>query len=75
MGNRLMAMRTYDIFDAMISACDAIKEAGACESCPLRANCIEEVTAESMFCDTAKSMIDEFYGFADDVREYGERRQ
>lgn len=67
---RNIAKMAEAIFDELVSACDVISDAGACASCPVKNYCIEETSAVQFFCDTPDSRIDEFLGFADDVRNF-----
>lgn len=73
MENKTVAKMAEAIFEELVRACDTIKDAGACESCPLYGNCIEETNAIAIFCEQTEKTIDEYLGFADDVRKYAER--
>ena len=60
--------------DAVLSACDNISEAGACDKCPLRSTCIEDHSFADVATSFTKYDWDEFFGLSDDVSSYVDER-
>lgn len=70
MTNRQKMERAIAALEDIFEACGSIKDAGACDKCPLKHFCIEDTTVDE-FCDSAtKGMLVETFGFADDVEEF-----
>ena len=55
-----------DIFDA----CGFIKDAGACDKCPMKNYCIEETTVDEFIDSVPKWMLEETFGLAEDVGDF-----
>ena len=56
--------------EAVFDACGIIQEGGACGSCPLRSNCLDEATF-SQVCDMVTiGEFDEMLGLAEDIDNY-----
>lgn len=57
--------------DLLMSACNTINDAGACEQCPLRlTNCLEETSFADIYYDLPMGSVEEMLGLADDVADY-----
>lgn len=56
--------------DLLFGACQNIQEAGACEQCSLRVNCLECTSVNDVACDAPLSSFEEFLGLSDDVLNY-----
>ena len=70
MANRLIA-GLNEIFEV----CGYIQDAGACDGCPLRLNCIDD-TSVAEFADTvSRKTVTEFLGYADDVENYSREQE
>lgn len=68
---RVEVENAINAFEDILSACDKVKESGACERCPFRASCIEEATFEQFVCDEAtRGNLAEMFGFAEDIENY-----
>ena len=65
--NTSVANDFIDSLGTVFDACTYIKDAGACDKCPISHNCLEEtpLTELENFC--TRTAIKEFLDFADDV--------
>ena len=59
-----------DSLGTIYDACGYIQDAGGCDVCPIKHNCLNDtsVTEFANFC--TKGSLIEFLGFADDVENY-----
>ena len=62
------ADKYFDLTREILSACEDIKDAGACEHCPLY--CIEDDSWYEVVDFTTKKKLKDFFGLADDARNY-----
>lgn len=57
--------------DVMISACNAITEAGACDACPLNlTNCLEDTSFADICYDMPMRSVEDMLALSDDVQNY-----
>ena len=56
-----------DIYDS----CGYIKDAGACDRCPLKAHCLDDTTVTEFADGAPKKSIEEMLGLAEDIEAYG----
>ncbi len=55
-----------DLYDT----CGFIQDAGGCDRCPLKGNCLDETTLNEFANFVTKGNIREFLGFGEDVENY-----
>ena len=64
-----------DSLGTIYDACGFIQDAGGCDKCPIKHNCLNEtsVTEFANFC--TKGSLKEFLDFADDVENYASEQE
>ena len=64
------ASEFIDYLGEVYDACGYIKDAGGCDKCPMKNNCLDEttVTESANFC--TQGAVKEMLDFADDVEDF-----
>ena len=71
MANTDIIYRFMADLGTLYDACEYIKDAGACDRCPIKNNCIDEVTVTALADDCPKDKLVDFLYLADDIESYG----
>ena len=66
---------TFDGIEKISHACDDIKQAGACDKCPLQSfHCLESITFLEFADSVTKGDIEEMVAFSQNIDHYYDER-
>ncbi len=72
--NKEKAIKFIDLLEVIYEACGSIQDAGGCDKCPIKHNCLNDTSVAEFANFCTKGSLTEFMGFAEDVQNY-EREQ
>lgn len=65
-----VAMVFIDALEDIYNACGSIQDAGGCDACPIKHNCLDDTSVSEFANFCTKDSLNEFMGFAEDVENY-----
>jgi hypothetical protein len=68
--NKEKAINFIDLLGVIYEACGTIQDAGGCDKCPIKHNCLNDTSVAEFANFCTKGSLEEFLGFADDAENY-----
>ncbi|MBQ1295095.1 MAG: hypothetical protein IIY21_13720 [Clostridiales bacterium] len=65
-----VAMVFIDALEDIYEACASIQDAGGCDKCPIKHNCLDDTSVAEFANFCTRGSLEEFMGFAEDVENY-----
>lgn len=69
--NKDRSTKFIDLLEVIYDACTYIQEAGGCDRCPIRNNCIDDTSVAEFADFVTKGSLTEMLDLADDIENYG----
>lgn len=68
--NKEKATNFIDLLGVIYEACGTIQDAGGCDVCPIKHNCLNDTSVAEFANFCTKGSLEEFLGFADGAENY-----
>ena len=69
------AMKFINLLEVIYEACGSIQDAGGCDVCPIKHNCLNDTAVADFANFCTKGSLKEFLGFAEDVENYASEQE
>lgn len=73
--NKEKAINFIDLLGVIYDACGSIQDAGGCDVCPIKHNCLNDTSVAEFANFCTKGSLKEFLDFADDAENYANEQE